>query len=153
MRVPSQNERFMFEMEQTLNPMEFLEACPETFRLAKMNLAVRGISHNLGPKNQSTFEQDFHRGTKMDYIIANPPFNLKRNLPRAHCQELLPVPHSARTRHAVFHPMTLCRRRFQIFSEDVIGHLFRRHSFTARAAARPAASPIWLQLTITRSAP
>ena len=67
----------MFEMEQTLNLMEFLEACPETFRLAKMNLAARGISHNLGPKNQSTFEQDFHRGTKMDYIIANPPFNLK----------------------------------------------------------------------------
>ena len=62
----------MFEMEQTLNLMEFLEACPETFRLAKMNLAVRGISHNLGPKNQSTFEQDFHRGTKMDYIIATP---------------------------------------------------------------------------------
>ncbi len=61
----------MFEMEQTLNLMEFLEACPETFRLAKMNLAVRGISHNLGPKNQSMFEQDFHRGTKMDYIIAN----------------------------------------------------------------------------------
>ena len=57
-----------------------------TYRLAKMNLALRGISHNLGPKNQSTFEQDFHRGTKMDYIIANPPFNLKkwgiiRNIP------------------------------------------------------------------------
>ena len=63
--------------------MEFLEACPETFRLAKMNLAVRGISHNLGPKNQSTFEQDFHRGTKMDYIIANPPFNLKKWKPSA----------------------------------------------------------------------
>lgn len=59
------------------------ESDPETFRLAKMNLAVRGISHNLGPKNQSTFEQDFHRGTKMDYIIANPPFNLKKWKPGA----------------------------------------------------------------------
>ena len=59
------------------------ESDPETFRLAKMNLAVRGISHNLGPKNQSTFEQDFHRGTKMDYIIANPPFNLKKWKPSA----------------------------------------------------------------------
>ncbi len=59
------------------------ESDPETFRLAKMNLAVRGISHNLGPKNLSTFEQDFHRGTKMDYIIANPPFNLKKWKPSA----------------------------------------------------------------------
>ena len=59
------------------------ESDPETFRLAKMNLAVRGISHNLGPKNLSTFEQDFHTGQKMDYIIANPPFNLKKWMPSA----------------------------------------------------------------------
>lgn len=59
------------------------ESDPETFRLAKMNLSVRGISHDLGPKNLSTFEQDFHRGRKMDYIIANPPFNLKKWMPSA----------------------------------------------------------------------
>ena len=59
------------------------ESDPETYRLAKMNLAVRGISHDLGPKNLSTFENDFHRGRKMDYIIANPPFNLKPWRPSA----------------------------------------------------------------------
>lgn len=59
------------------------ESDPDTYRLAKMNLSVRGISHDLGPQNKSTFEQDFHRGKKMDYIIANPPFNQKKWMPSA----------------------------------------------------------------------
>jgi type I restriction enzyme M protein len=50
---------------------------PATFRLAKMNLAVRGISHHLGEKNASTFTNDMHKGLTVDYIMANPPFNLK----------------------------------------------------------------------------
>lgn len=48
-----------------------------TYRLAKMNLALRGISHNLGPTNDSSFTNDLHRGMYFDYIMANPPFNLK----------------------------------------------------------------------------
>ena len=48
-----------------------------TYRLAKMNLALRGISHNLGPENESTFRKDLHKGIYFDYIMANPPFNLK----------------------------------------------------------------------------
>lgn len=48
-----------------------------TYRLAKMNLALRGISHNLGPENDSTFTNDLHKGLYFDYIMANPPFNLK----------------------------------------------------------------------------
>lgn len=48
-----------------------------TYRLAKMNLAMRGISHHLGPKPFSTFEKDHHAGLTFDYIMANPPFNLK----------------------------------------------------------------------------
>lgn len=51
---------------------------PATYRLAKMNLAVRGISHHLGERNASTFTNDLHRGLSFDYIMANPPFNLKR---------------------------------------------------------------------------
>lgn len=50
---------------------------PATYRLAKMNLAVRGISHHLGERNASTFTNDLHRGLSFDYIMANPPFNLK----------------------------------------------------------------------------
>ena len=48
-----------------------------TYRLAKMNLALRGISHNLGEISDSTFSNDLHRGLYFDYIMANPPFNLK----------------------------------------------------------------------------
>lgn len=48
-----------------------------TYRLAKMNLALRGISHNLGETSDSTFTNDLHRGLYFNYIMANPPFNLK----------------------------------------------------------------------------
>lgn len=48
-----------------------------TWRLAKMNLALRGISHNLGKTYDSSFTNDLHKGLYFDYIMANPPFNLK----------------------------------------------------------------------------
>lgn len=54
------------------------ESEPSTFRLAKMNLAVRGISYHLGEKAASTFTNDHHKDKRMDYIMANPPFNLKK---------------------------------------------------------------------------
>lgn len=50
---------------------------PATYRLAKMNLALRGISHNLGPIADSTFTNDIFKGINFNYIMANPPFNLK----------------------------------------------------------------------------
>ena len=50
---------------------------PATYRLAKMNLALRGISHNLGETSDSSFLNDLHKGLYFDYIMANPPFNLK----------------------------------------------------------------------------
>ena len=50
---------------------------PATYRLAKMNLALRGISHNLGTIADSTFANDMFKGIDFDYIMANPPFNLK----------------------------------------------------------------------------
>lgn len=53
------------------------ESEPSTFRLAKMNLAVRGISSNLGEKPASTFTDDQHPDKNFNYIMANPPFNLK----------------------------------------------------------------------------
>ncbi|MFR9504878.1 MAG: N-6 DNA methylase [Rikenellaceae bacterium] len=53
------------------------ESDPSTYRLAKMNLAVRGISYNLSSKATSTLTDDQHPDKKMDYIMANPPFNLK----------------------------------------------------------------------------
>lgn len=48
-----------------------------TYRLAKMNLALRGISHHLGETYDSSFTNDLHKGMYFNYIMANPPFNLK----------------------------------------------------------------------------
>lgn len=48
-----------------------------TYKLAKMNLAIRGISGNLGDVAADTFYKDQHENLKADFIMANPPFNQK----------------------------------------------------------------------------
>ena len=48
-----------------------------TYKLAKMNLAIRGIAANLGAVPADTFAKDQHKDLKADYIMANPPFNQK----------------------------------------------------------------------------
>lgn len=53
------------------------ESNPDTWRLAKMNLSIRGIACDLGEKNASTFTDDQHKDKTVQYIMANPPFNLK----------------------------------------------------------------------------
>ena len=53
------------------------EQTSTTYKLAKMNLAIRGISGNLGEVPADTFFKDQHPDLKADYIMANPPFNLK----------------------------------------------------------------------------
>ncbi len=52
------------------------ESNPTTWRLAKMNLAIRGIEANLGPHNADTFLNDLHKDLRADFILANPPFNM-----------------------------------------------------------------------------
>jgi type I restriction enzyme M protein len=51
------------------------ESNPTTWRLAKMNLAIRGIEANLGAKWADSFHEDLHPGLKADFVLANPPFN------------------------------------------------------------------------------
>ena len=46
-----------------------------TWRLAKMNLAIRGIDSNLGSEHADSFHHDLHPDLKADYVLANPPFN------------------------------------------------------------------------------
>lgn len=53
------------------------ELTATTYKLAKMNLAIRGMAGNLGEKPADTFFNDQHKDLKADYIMANPPFNLK----------------------------------------------------------------------------
>lgn len=51
------------------------ESNPTTWRLAKMNLAIRGIDGNLGAEPADSFHRDLHQDLKADYVLANPPFN------------------------------------------------------------------------------
>ena len=53
------------------------ESNPTTWKMAQMNLAIRGIDADLGRNNADTFFNDLHRNEKFDFILANPPFNLK----------------------------------------------------------------------------
>jgi type I restriction enzyme M protein len=46
-----------------------------TWRLAKMNLAIRGIDGNLGKEHADSFHRDLHPDLRADYVLANPPFN------------------------------------------------------------------------------
>ena len=51
------------------------EANPDTWKMAKMNMAIRGIDADLGSYNADTFTRDLHPTLKADFILANPPFN------------------------------------------------------------------------------
>src|SRR5918992_2327843 len=52
------------------------EMNPATWRLCKMNLAIRGISSNIGAQHGDSFHNDLHKDLKADFILANPPFNI-----------------------------------------------------------------------------
>ena len=74
-----QSAKFVEEHQGKLGDISVYgqESIPTTWRLAKMNLAIRGIDANLGSKNADTFTEDLHKNLKADFILANPPFNVK----------------------------------------------------------------------------
>ena len=51
------------------------EANPDTWKMAKINMAIRGIDADFGPYHADTFTNDLHKGKKFDFVMANPPFN------------------------------------------------------------------------------
>ncbi|WP_447555421.1 class I SAM-dependent DNA methyltransferase [Vreelandella sp. EE22] len=53
------------------------ESNPTTWRLAAMNMAIRGIDFNFGKKNADSFLDDQHPDLRADFVMANPPFNIK----------------------------------------------------------------------------
>ncbi len=53
------------------------ESNSDTWKMAKMNMAIRGIDVDLGGHHEDTFFNDLHKRLKADFIMANPPFNLK----------------------------------------------------------------------------
>ena len=52
------------------------ESNADTWKMAKMNMAIRGIDADFGPYQADTFFNDLHPSLKADFIMANPPFNL-----------------------------------------------------------------------------
>lgn len=52
------------------------EANADTWKMAKMNMAIRGIDANFGERHEDTFFNDLHPTLRADFIMANPPFNL-----------------------------------------------------------------------------
>lgn len=75
-----QSDKFVQEHQGKIGDLSVYgeESNPTTWKLAKMNLAIRGIDNNLGPHQGDTFANDLHKGERFDYILANPPFNVKR---------------------------------------------------------------------------
>ncbi len=53
------------------------ESNPTTWKLAAMNMAIRGIDFNFGKKNADSFLDDQHPDLRADFVMANPPFNMK----------------------------------------------------------------------------
>jgi type I restriction enzyme M protein len=73
-----QSERFVEAHGGRRNDISIYgqESNDTTWRMAKMNLAIRGIEADLGPRWDDTFHHDLHPDLKADYILANPPFNV-----------------------------------------------------------------------------
>ena len=74
-----QSEKFVLEHQGRINDISIYgqESNQTTWRLARMNLAIRGIdSSQVKWNNEGSFLNDAHKDLKVDYIIANPPFNV-----------------------------------------------------------------------------
>ena len=73
-----QSETFVEQHGGRINDLSIYgqESNPTTWRLARMNLAIRSISANLGDEPADTFHHDLHKDLKADHILANPPFNM-----------------------------------------------------------------------------
>ena len=73
-----QSARFVKEHQGSIRDISIFgqESNPTTWKLAKMNLAIRGLEANLGAHNADTFHDDLHKTLKANFILANPPFNV-----------------------------------------------------------------------------
>jgi len=74
-----QSEKFIEEHGGKVGDISIYgqESNPTTWKLAKMNLAIRSIDANLGGEQADSFHRELHPDLKADYIMANPPFNSK----------------------------------------------------------------------------
>ena len=77
-----QSARFVKEHQGKIQDISIYgqESNPTTWKLCKMNLAIRGLEANLGKHNADSFHDDQHKTLKANYILANPPFNISEVL-------------------------------------------------------------------------
>ena len=73
-----QSAKFIYNHQKDINNISVYgqEANPSTWKMAHMNVAIRGLEANLGQSYADTFFDDQHPTLKADFIMANPPFNL-----------------------------------------------------------------------------
>lgn len=73
-----QSEKFVEEHKGRVKDLSIYgqELNSTTWKLCRMNLAIRGLDGNLGPNHADTFHDDLHKNLKADFIMANPPFNI-----------------------------------------------------------------------------
>ena len=73
-----QSAKFIERHQGKINDISVFgqESNPTTWKMAQMNLAIRGIEADLGKYNADTFGNDVHKTLRADFIMANPPFNL-----------------------------------------------------------------------------
>ena len=73
-----QSEKFIEEHAGRIGDLSIYgqELNATTWKLCKMNLAIRGLEGNIGPNQADTFHDDLHKTLKADYVLANPPFNI-----------------------------------------------------------------------------
>jgi type I restriction enzyme M protein len=74
-----QSEEFVEEVGGRLGQISVYgqESNPTTWRLAAMNMAIRGIDFNFGRSHADSFTADQHPDLRADFVMANPPFNMK----------------------------------------------------------------------------
>src|SRR5574337_177471 len=73
-----QSAKFVREHSGNINDLSIYgqEANPDTWKMAKMNMALRGLEANFGADQADTFHNDLHPTLKADFVMANPPFNI-----------------------------------------------------------------------------
>lgn len=73
-----QSEKFVEDHQGKVENLSIYgqEMNSTTWKLCKMNLAIRGLDANLGSHHDDTFHHDLHKTLKADFILANPPFNI-----------------------------------------------------------------------------
>lgn len=74
-----QSEKFVEEHGGRVGQLSIYgqESNPTTWRLASMNMAIRGMDYDFGKEPASTYTRDQHPDLRADFIMANPPFNMK----------------------------------------------------------------------------